>query len=167
MFNEPIDYRSDGIFDQRQAKEFNRYITSNQKKGVVLHNLLHNRCRFCSSSFGSSSCRNCCLPVSFIPFFVYFFLRFCRRIFGVLKSLCQFGYLLFFRFLFILARFRQLDLTNQRPWPLFSSFLFAFFFLLSFSLDSPQFLFASSLPCLPSPPPLNAITSLPSFFPNF
>lgn len=66
MFSEAVNYSSgrENVLDQHQSKEIGRYITANRKKNLVLHSLLHNRCKFCINSFSSTGCRNCCLPVS-------------------------------------------------------------------------------------------------------
>src|SRR5699024_1233219 len=66
MFSETVNYSvgRDNVLDQHQSKELGRYITASQKKNLVLHSLLHNRCKFCINSFSSKGCRNCCLPVS-------------------------------------------------------------------------------------------------------
>lgn len=66
MFSETVNYTSgrDNALDQHQSKELGRYITASRKKNLVVHSLLHNRCKFCINSFSSTGCRNCCLPVS-------------------------------------------------------------------------------------------------------
>ncbi|KAJ6221627.1 hypothetical protein RDWZM_000172 [Blomia tropicalis] len=61
--NERDNHRHVGGLDQHQSKELGRYIASNRKKNIVLHSLLHNRCKFCVTSFSSTGCRNCCLPM--------------------------------------------------------------------------------------------------------
>ena len=65
MYPENFNYDEDDYatteLDFRHSLD--RCILKNKKRKILLHSLLHGKCQFCSASFSSVGCTNCCFPV--------------------------------------------------------------------------------------------------------